>query len=110
MPPVKHGKALSKEQIGTLTAWVKEGAKWQKHWAFVPAARPEVPAVAGASWAKNPIDNFIAQKLEKSGLKANPEAEKTALIRRVSFDLTGLPPTIDEVDAYLADSSESAYE
>jgi hypothetical protein len=110
MPPVKHGKPLSKEQITTLTQWVKEGAKWQKHWAFVPAALPEVPATADSSWPKNPIDNFIAQKLEKSGLKPNPEAEKTALIRRVSFDLTGLPPTIDEVDAYLADSSDSAYE
>ncbi|HUS37318.1 MAG TPA: DUF1549 domain-containing protein, partial [Verrucomicrobiae bacterium] len=110
MPPVKHGKPLSKEQIATLTQWVKEGAKWQKHWAFVPAARPEVPPASDPSWPKNPIDNFIARKLEKSGLKPNPEAEKTALIRRVSFDLTGLPPTIDEVDAYLADSSDSAYE
>ena len=110
MPPLKHGKPLSTNQIATLTQWIKEGAKWQQHWAFVPPARPEVPPATDSSWPKNPIDNFLAQKLEKSGVKPNPEAEKTALIRRVSFDLTGLPPTIDEVDAYLADNSNGAYE
>src|SRR3954467_11805018 len=62
MPPVKHGKPLSKEQIETLTAWVKEGAKWQKHWAFVPPARPELPNVADEGWPKNGIDYFIQQK------------------------------------------------
>jgi hypothetical protein len=110
MPPVKHGKPLSKQQIETLTAWVKEGAKWQKHWAFVPPSRSELPKVAEEGWVKNGIDYFIADKLEKSGLKPNPEAEKSALIRRASFDLTGLPPTIEEVDAFLADGSETAYE
>jgi mono/diheme cytochrome c family protein len=110
MPPVKHGKPLSKAQIDTLVRWVKEGAKWQKHWAFVPAVRPELPKVKEESWPKNGIDYFIADKLEKSGLKPNPEAEKTALIRRATFDLTGLPPTIEEVDAFLADGTDSAYE
>lgn len=110
MPPVKHGKPLSKQQIETLTTWVKEGAKWQKHWAFVAPVRPELPKVKDESWPKNGIDYFIQDKLEKSGLKPNPEAEKTALIRRATFDLTGLPPTIEEVDAFLADGTESAYE
>src|ERR1051325_3033886 len=95
MPPVKHGKPLSKAQIDTLVRWVKEGAKWQKHWAFVPAVRPELPKVREEGWAKNGIDYFIQEKLEKNGLKPNGEAEKTALIRRASFDLNGLPPTID---------------
>lgn len=110
MPPVKHAKPLSKEQITTLTQWIKEGAKWQRHWAFVPPVRPELPNPTDPAWPKNGIDHFIADKLEKNGLKPNPEAEKTTLIRRVTFDLTGLPPTIDEVDSFLADGSDSAYE
>jgi hypothetical protein len=110
MPPVKHGKPLSKDQIATLTRWVKEGAKWQKHWAFVPPEQPELPKVSDAGWAKNGIDHFIEEKLDKSGLKPNAEADKTTLLRRVSFDLTGLPPTIEEVDAFLADGTDNAYE
>jgi mono/diheme cytochrome c family protein len=110
MPPIKHGKPLSKPQIDTLVQWVKQGAKWQKHWAFLPPVRPELPKVKEEGWARNGIDYFVQDKLEKSGLKANPDAEKTVLIRRASFDLTGLPPTIEEVDAFLADGSDGAYE
>lgn len=110
MPPVKHGKPLSKEQIETLKTWVKEGAKWQKHWSFVAPTRPELPKVKDKGWVRNPIDAFVEARLEKSGLKPNPEADKATLLRRVTFDLTGLPPTIEEVDAFLADGSSKAYE
>lgn len=110
MPPVKHGKPLSKEQIATLTRWVKEGARWQQHWSFVAPAAPQSPKAKDKKWAKNEIDHFVLEKLEKNGLKPNGEAEKAALLRRVTFDLTGLPPTIEEVDAFLADGSNKAYE
>jgi hypothetical protein len=110
MPPVKHGKALSKEQIETLKAWVKEGAKWQKHWAFVAPQRPEAPKVKDKGWARNGIDPFVQAKLEKANLKPNAEADKATLLRRATFDLTGLPPSIEEVDAFLADGSAKAYE
>src|SRR6185436_9517899 len=93
MPPVKHGKPLSKQQIDLSTQWVKDGAKWAKHWAFVAPERPTPPKVKDKKWARNGIDPFVLEKLEKAGLKPNPEAEKTALVRRVTFDLTGLPPT-----------------
>jgi hypothetical protein len=110
MPPPKHGKPLSEKQIATLRDWVKEGAKWQKHWAFVPPERPALPSVENKEWPRNGIDYFVLERLEKSGLKPNPEADKTTLLRRASFDLTGLPPTIEEVDAFLADDSTEAYE
>jgi hypothetical protein len=110
MPPTKHGKPLSKEQIELLTKWVKEGAKWQKHWSFVAPEKPALPEVKNKEWARNGIDHFVLEKLEKTGLKPNPEAEKPALLRRATFDLTGLPPTIEEVDAFLADGSDTAYE
>lgn len=110
MPPEKHGKPLSKEQIETLKRWVSEGAKWQKHWAFVAPERPALPKVKNTKWVKNGIDHFVLEKLEKNGFKPNGEAEKTALLRRATLDLTGLPPTIEEVDAFLADGSSDAYE
>jgi hypothetical protein len=105
MPPVSSGLALTPAEIATLREWVAEGAKWQKHWAFIPPVRPELPKPA-----KNPIDAFVLQKLDKEGLKMSPEASKETLIRRVSLDLTGLPPTPAEIDAFLADRSPNAYE
>lgn len=110
MPPPKHGKPLNSQQIELLTKWVEQGAHWQKHWAFVPPQRPEIPKTKDKSWGRNALDQFILKKLEDSGLKPNGDAEKSALIRRVTLDLTGLPPTIEEVDAFLADRSADAYD
>lgn len=110
MPPPKHNKPLKPEQIALLKRWVQEGAQWQKHWSFIPPERPQFPSVKNQKWPRNAIDHFTLARLEKENLKPNPEANKTTLIRRVTFDLTGLPPTIEEVDAFLADKSRNAYE
>src|SRR5262249_52678269 len=88
----------------------EEGAKWQKHWAFLPPQRPPLPEVKTSKWTRNGIDAFILARLEREGLTPSPEADKTTLIRRVTLDLTGLPPTPTEVDAFLADNSPNAYE
>ena len=110
MPPPKFGKPLTGSEADLLTRWVKQGAPWQKHWSFIPPVRPELPPVKDRKWPRNVVDRFILAKLEKEGLKPNVEADKATLIRRVTFDLTGLPPTIAEVDAFLADKSSDAYE
>jgi hypothetical protein len=108
MPPKVSGRELTPAQVDTLRRWVAEGGKWEKHWAFVPPERPEPPAVADAAWATNPIDRFIRARLEQAGLKPSPEADRATLIRRMSFDLTGLPPTPAEVDAFVNDPSPDA--
>lgn len=110
MPPPKFGKPLTAAEVDLLTRWVKQGAPWQKHWSFIPPERPALPAVKDKKWPRNAIDRFILAKLEKEGFKPNAEADKATLIRRVTLDLTGLPPTIAEVDAFLADKSSNAYE
>ncbi|MBI3849216.1 MAG: DUF1553 domain-containing protein [Verrucomicrobia bacterium] len=110
MPPPKHNKPLKPEQIDLLKRWVQEGAQWKKHWAFIPPERAELPAVKDQKWPRNPIDYFTLARLEKEKLKPNPEADKPTLVRRATLDLTGLPPTIEEVDAFLADKSHDAYE
>ncbi|HXJ41757.1 MAG TPA: DUF1553 domain-containing protein [Bryobacteraceae bacterium] len=109
MPPASTGKVLSARQIETLKQWIDEGAKWESHWSFTAPVRREPPAVAG-SWAKNPVDNFILARLEKEGLKPSAETDRATLLRRVTYDLTGLPPTIAEIDSFLADKSPDAYE
>ncbi len=111
MPPPKSNHALTKAQIATLRRWIDAGATWGKHWSFVPPTLPEVPAVGDPSWARNPIDRFILARLDAEGLKPSPEAAKTTLIRRVTLDLIGLPPTPAEVAAFLADDRRNdAYE
>jgi hypothetical protein len=110
MPPPHSGKKLSPDQVALLERWIAEGAKWEEHWAFLPPTRPAEPAVNNKEWPKGPIDRFVLARIEGLGLAPNPEAEKTTLIRRVTLDLTGLPPTPGEVDAFLADSSPTAYE
>src|SRR5262245_60070902 len=112
------GSPLRDEQIALLKRWIdagaaqpaapKENAAARKHWAYIKPVRPAVPAVKGT--ARNPIDNFILARLEKEKLGFSPEASKEALIRRVSLDLTGLPPTLEEIDAFLADNRADAYE
>ncbi len=110
MPPPKHNKPLKPEQVIVLKKWVEEGAQWQKHWSFIPPERPALPEVKDRKWPRNAIDFFTLARLEKEKLKPNPEADKPTLIRRATLDLTGLPPTIEEVDAFLADKSRDAYE
>ena len=110
MPPPESGHALTEKQIGLLRRWIDEGAKWDTHWAYVPPNRPDLPAVKLTDWIRNPIDQFILARLEREGLKPSPEADKETLLRRLSYDLAGLPPTPAELDAFLADSTPDAYE
>jgi mono/diheme cytochrome c family protein len=110
MPPPKEHKKLKPEQVATLRRWVAEGAEYQGHWAFQKPVRPEIPAVAGLSPKANPVDAFIRARLAAEGLQAAPEAEKGTLLRRASLDLTGLPPTPAELDAFLQDPRPEAYE
>ncbi len=108
MPP--EGKPLTAAQISTLRDWIAAGAKWENHWAFQPVVKPQVPPVRDTAWPRNPIDQFVLSKLETKGLTPAAPAEKGALLRRVYYDLTGLPPTPEEVDVFLADNAPDAYE
>ncbi len=121
MPPPKSGRKLTSKQRELLAAWIDSGAKWGKHWAFEPIRRPAVPQFVvpplGGSKAppkggttNNPIDAFVRTRLEKEGLAPSPEAAKQTLLRRVTLDLTGLPPTLEELEAFHADQSPDAYE
>jgi hypothetical protein len=109
MPPPDE-KPLSGEEIALVRRWIEQGAVWKGHWAFEDLSRPEVPQVKQAQWVANPIDAFVLAQLEANGLQPTPAADKVALLRRVYYDLTGLPPTPAEVDAFLADTSPEAYE
>ena len=110
MPPAKSGKTLTARQKEVIRRWIEQGMDWEPHWAFVPVTRPGIPEVADRRWARNPVDSFILARLEKENLEPSAEADKVTLIRRVTLDLTGLPPTPAEVDAFLADASPDAYE
>jgi len=105
-----HAPALPPEQIRLLRQWIKEGANWEDHWAFVAPKPQPLPAVNESGWIRQPLDRFILARLEKEGLAPSPEANKSELLRRVSFDLTGLPPTLEEQASFLSDSSPNAYE
>ena len=110
MPPPKLGKPLTELQIKALKDWINQGAPWGRHWAWEKPLRPALPQVAQKNWARNPIDAFVLAGLEKKGLKPQPEARREQLLRRVSLDLTGLPPTDGELHLYLNDKSADAYE
>ena len=110
MPPPKSKLALTPKEIETLTRWVKSGAKWNGHWAFEPPQQSPFPAIKNKRWPRNGIDHFILARLEAASLSGQDEASREQLIRRVSLDLTGLPPTLKEIDAFLADKSDDAYE
>ncbi|MEC8506811.1 MAG: DUF1549 domain-containing protein, partial [Planctomycetota bacterium] len=110
MPPPDSGRTLSQTEIDILTRWVGEGAPWQKHWSFIPPKTRPLPEVKRTAWVRNPIDHHVLAGLEAVGLQPSPEASRTQLLRRVTFDLTGLPPTLEEIDAYLADTATGAYE
>jgi Protein of unknown function (DUF1553)/Protein of unknown function (DUF1549)/Concanavalin A-like lectin/glucanases superfamily/Planctomycete cytochrome C len=110
MPPPSSKKKLTPTEIATLKRWAQQGAKYDKHWAFEPVRPVVVPKVKLATWPRNEIDRFVLRRIERRGLSPSPEANKETLIRRLSFDLTGLPPTLKEIGAFLADKSPAAYE
>ncbi len=111
MPPPESNLSLSAKEKALITKWIEQGAEWKEHWAFIPPQSPEVPKDLPADWTvNNPVDNFILGRLKEQGLSPSPEADKEHLIRRLSFDLTGLPPTIQEIDDFLADDDHLAYE
>lgn len=110
MPPADAARQLTPEQIELIRRWIEQGAEWQGHWSFVPPKKPEVPATDHPEQVRNAIDHFIQARLKEQNWTLSPEAEKEALLRRATIDLTGLPPTIAEIDAFLADDSENAYE
>jgi hypothetical protein len=110
MPPAYSGITLNDKEVTLLQRWIDEGAKWETHWSYTPPQRVEPPAARLPAWAKNPIDRFVLARLDREGLKPSSEADRTTLLRRVTFDLTGLPPTLAEVDAFLSDRAPGAYE
>ncbi len=110
MPPAEGGKPLSRAEAELIRRWIEQGAPWQDHWAFVPPKRPPLPQVKNRQGVQNPIDLFIRARLEREGLQPAPEASRETLIRRLTLDLTGLPPTLEEVDRFLADTRPDAYQ
>ncbi len=110
MPPPDSNRRLSVEQKKLLERWISEGAPYATHWAFIAPERPPAPEVKHADWVRTPIDRFVLAKLEAAGLAPSPEADRATLIKRLAIDLTGLPPTADEVDAFIADADPAAYE
>jgi hypothetical protein len=110
MPPRSLGRTLSPAEIDVLRRWIEQGAEWQSHWSFRPPAAPTAPEVRRTAWPRNPIDRFVLARIEAEGRTPSPEADKERLVRRVTFDLTGLPPTLAEIDAFLADRAPGAYE
>ncbi|MBM4070299.1 MAG: DUF1553 domain-containing protein [Planctomycetes bacterium] len=110
MPPARSGRTLTPQQIDLLTRWVAQGAGYQRHWSFIPPKRWDLPRVKTGSWPANGIDHFVLERLEKEGLQPSPRAARETLLRRVTFDLTGLPPTPGELHDFLADRSAEAYD
>src|SRR5499426_985590 len=110
MPPVDSGRKLTQAEIDLLVEWVRQGAQWQRHWSFITPIRPSLPQIKNIGWPKNAIDHFTLERLEREGMEPSPEADRATLIRRVSLDLTGLPPTPREVENFLNDRSPNAYE
>lgn len=109
MPPKESNLALTEREKNILKQWIQEGAEYKKHWAFIPPQKPKLPDV-NSEWGNNEVDRFILTKLQEVNLKPSPAADKERLIRRVSFDLTGLPPSLEQVDAFLKSDSPEGYE
>ena len=110
MPPPESNLALTQQERELMVAWIEQGAEWKQHWAFAPRSKPDPPNVRSKKLADGAIDRFLLSRLEKEGLSFAPLATKEKLIRRVTFDLTGLPPTLDAIDDFLADDSPKAFE
>src|SRR5262249_27471527 len=109
-PPQSNRRPLSEAERDLVRRWVEEGAPYEPHWSFVAPERPPVPEVRQASWCRNEIDRFVLAKLEREGVAPNPEADRATLARRVYLDLTGLPPSPEELDAFVADAAPDALE
>jgi len=109
MPPPTSNLTLNDEERALIKKWISQGAKFKKHWAFILPEKQSLPKISDASWPKNEIDYFTLAKMDEKGLKHSDEASKERLIRRVAFDLTGLPPTTDQVEKFLGDNSPEAY-
>ncbi len=110
MPPAESGKALGPEEIGLLARWIESGAVWEGHWAWTPPRRPDLPEVRTPQWGRHPVDRFLAARMEREGLEPSPPADPATLVRRLSLDLRGLPPSQEEVDAFLGDRGNFAFE
>lgn len=110
MPPPESGKSLTAEESRQLRLWIEQGASWSEHWSFRPPTRLPLPAVQDLVRTTNPIDRFVGARLEREQIQPSPEASRETLIRRLTFDLTGLPPSVAEIDDYLSDRSPNAYE
>ncbi|MEL6109280.1 MAG: DUF1549 domain-containing protein, partial [Planctomycetota bacterium] len=113
MPPPDSNRVIAEEDRERLVAWLDSGAKWpedDRHWSFVPPRVPPTPKVETEGWAENPIDRFVFARMRANGLRPSPRADRVTLLRRVSLDLTGLPPTPAEIDRFLDDASDDAYE
>ncbi len=110
MPPPESNLVLSPREKAILYKWIEQGAQYKSHWAFIPPKKEEIPEIKNFEWAKNEIDFFVASKLEMEKLLPSKKATKETLIRRLYFDLTGLPPTIKEIEAFVNDKSNNAYE
>jgi hypothetical protein len=109
MPPATEHNPLKSGEIELMRQWIAQGGKYEKHWSLIPPVKPAVPADA-AGWARNPVDNFVESKLAQNGLAPNPEEQRARLYRRLSFDLTGLPPNPRELEAFVRSKSDQAYE
>ncbi|MCP4170489.1 MAG: DUF1553 domain-containing protein [Fuerstiella sp.] len=109
MPPPDSGRKLSARQVELLRQWIVEGAPWQEHWAFIPPQKPPLPAIRASGWCRNPIDHFVLARLEREGLQPSVTADRRTLIRRATLDLNGLPPTPEEVEAFVEDESSDAW-
>lgn len=110
MPPSYSGKELSAAQVESVRQWIESGARWEDSWILTNPSRPESPTVSNRDWVRNPIDAFVLARLDDAGLEPAPEANRRTLIRRLALDLTGLPPTPEEVDAFVSDQDPAAYE
>ena len=110
MPPPESNLTITEREVALLTKWIEQGGEWRKHWSFIPLEKQTIPDVRNSKWPKNAVDRFVLARLEQEGLQPSARASKEQLIRRVTFDLTGLPPTLDEIDAFVADESPEPYE
>ena len=111
MPPAALGHdPLTGQEVALIRRWIEQGAKWQGHWAFLAPERPQIPADRHPGWPVNPVDSFVLRRMNREGLSPSPPASRETLIRRVSLDLTGSPPELTDVDSFLSDRSDDAYE
>ena len=109
MPPDDSGATLADEEVVLLRRWIERGAEYQKHWSFIPPKRPTLPELSNSAWPRSPIDRFVLARLNENGLNPSPPAPKEKLLRRATFDLTGLPPNLEDLDSFTADNSPGAF-